>query len=162
MIGLLGVMVGAGAKTGRLIGKLRADLQQIADAARRLPRRPRVYFEEWNSPLISGIGWVSELIAVAGGEDCFAELSTKRAARDRIIADPDEVIRRAPDIVIGSWCGKRFQPDDVRKRPGWEGVPAVRADRIYEIKSCDILQPGPACLTDGVHQLYAIIRRAAQ
>ena len=109
--------------------------------------------------MISGIGWVSELIHLAGGEDCFAELAAAGSAKERIIADPSEVIRRAPDIIIGSWCGKRFRPEQVCERPGWEAIPAVRDNQVFEIKSCDILQPGPAALTDGVCQLHEIVLR---
>ena len=161
MIQLLGAMVGAAAKTAALTADLHEGLRHIERAAAVLPRRPRVYFEEWNDPLISGIGWVSELIGIAGGEDCFPELAGERTAKQRIIADPVEVVRRTPDIVLGSWCGKKFQPGQVRARPGWESIPAVRTGHIYEIKSCDILQPGPAALTDGVGQLHEIIRRWA-
>jgi iron complex transport system substrate-binding protein len=134
-------------------------LQDIAHTAALLPRHPRVYFEEWNDPLISGIRWVSELIAIAGGDDCFAELAAAHAAKGRIIADANSVIHRAPEIIIGSWCGKHFRPEQVRKRPGWETIPAVRDGQVHEVKSCDILQPGPAALTDGVQQLHAIVRR---
>ena len=120
--------------------------------------RPRVYFEEWDNPMISGIRWVSELIEIAGGQDCFQELSGSALAKDRIIADPAEVIRRAPDIIVGSWCGKKFQPESVAARPGWQEIPAVSNNRVYEIKSPYILQPGPAALTDGLDQLRAIIK----
>ncbi len=161
MIQMLGAMVGAMEKTERLIAELRAGLACIEQSAARLPRRPRIYFEEWDDPLISGIGWVSELIRIAGGEDCFPELAGEPAAKQRIIADANEVVRRAPDIIIGSWCGKRFQSAQVRARPGWEAIPAVHNGHVYEIKSCDILQPGPAALTDGVHQLHAIVQRWA-
>jgi iron complex transport system substrate-binding protein len=124
-----------------------------------LPRRPRVYFEEWDSPQISGIRWVSELIEIAGGDDCFPELARQPMAKHRIIADPLEVARRAPDIVVGSWCGKKFRPESLARRPGWADVPAVRNAHLYEIKSADILQPGPAALTDGLDQLREIVRR---
>lgn len=159
MIRMLGAMVGAQEATRALLAHLRAGLEAIERAARALPRRPRVFFEEWDDPLISGIGWVSELVTLAGGEDCFPELAGRRLARDRIIAEPSEVIARAPDIVVGSWCGKRFRPERVRARPGWATIPAVRNGQLVEIKSCDILQPGPAALTDGVRQLHAIIAR---
>lgn len=158
MIGKLGAMVGASAKSEALIAALRAGLDRIEREAAALPRRPRVYFEEWGDPLISGIGWVSELIRIAGGEDCFPELAREQSAKQRVVA-PDEVIRRAPDVIVGSWCGKRFPPEQVRARTGWDAIPAVRQGHVYEIKSCDILQPGPAALTDGVRQLYEIIRR---
>ncbi len=162
MVQMLGAMVGATAKTQTLLTGLRAGIAAIEQSAARLPRRPHVYFEEWDEPLISGIGWVSELIAIAGGEDSFPELARQSSAKQRIIADSVEVIRRAPDIVIGSWCGKKFQPQQLRTRPGWEVIPAVRNGHVYEIKSCDILQPGPAALTDGVRQLHALIQRWAQ
>jgi len=157
MIRMLGAMVGATTKTDALIAGLHEGLAGIERSAAMLPRRPHIYFEEWNEPLISGIGWVSELIAIAGGDDCFAESARARSARDRIIADETEVIRREPDIIIGSWCGKRFRPEQVCRRPGWEKIPAVRNGHVHEIKSCDILQPGPAALTDGVRQLHAIV-----
>jgi iron complex transport system substrate-binding protein len=161
MIATVGALIGATGKTQALIGELRAGLTQIEAAGHALPRRPRVYFEEWDEPLISGIRWVSELIEIAGGEDCFAELAHQPLAKHRIIADPTEVVRRAPQIIIGSWCGKRFRPAQVRARPGWVGIPAVRDQRLYEVKSCDILQPGPAALTDGIRQLHAHIQRWA-
>lgn len=159
MVALLGAMVGASAKAQVLCEQWRAALDAVARVAGTSPRRPRIYFEEWDQPMISGIGWVSELIVIAGGTDCFPELAREKSAKQRIIADPAEVLRRAPDIVVGSWCGKKFRPPHVRARPGWEAMPAVRNDQLYEIKSCDILQPGPAALTDGVRQLHEIIRR---
>ena len=119
------------------------------------PRRPRVYFEEWDEPSISAIRWVSELITLAGGDDVFSELSLHAAGRDRIIADPLEIARCAPDVIFGSWCGKKFRPERVAARAGWASVPAVRDGRLHEIKSADILQPGPAALTDGLAQLHA-------
>jgi iron complex transport system substrate-binding protein len=158
---LLGAMVGAADRTVRLINEMQQGLAAIEQSAKALPYRPRILFEEWNEPLISAIGWVSELIGIAGGEDCFAELGRERSAKGRIIADPTEVVRRAPDIIIGSWCGKRFRPEQVREREGWDSVPAVRHGQLHEIKSCYILQPGPAALTDGVRQLQEIIRRWA-
>lgn len=136
-----------------------AELKARADAA---GRRPRVYFEEWDDPLISGIRWVSELIAVAGGEDCFADHARNPLGKDRIIADPGEVIARRPDIIIGSWCGKKFRPERLAKRPGWDRIPAVHDGQIHEIKSAEILQPGPAALTDGLAQLRRIIDRWQQ
>lgn len=161
MIRTLGALVNAVGKTATLIQTLQAELRDIEEVAATLPRRPRVYFEEWNDPLISGIRWVSELIATAGGEDCFAELSVAHAAKRRVIADPHAVIARAPDIIIGSWCGKRFRPEQVRTRTGWAAIPAVRDGNLHEIKSCDILQPGPAALTDGVRQIHAFVRQWA-
>ncbi|WP_333843809.1 cobalamin-binding protein [Pelomicrobium sp.] len=159
MIATVGAMVGAREKTEALIARLEAGMEAVRRQADALPRRPRVYFEEWDSPQISGICWVSELIEMAGGIDCFAELARQPLARHRVIADPLEVPRRAPDIIIGSWCGKKFRPEQVAARPGWQDVPAVRHGHLYEIKSADILQPGPACLTDGLRQLHQIIRR---
>ena len=122
-----------------------------------LPKRPRVYFEEWHDPMISGIGWASELITIAGGDDVFAELATQHSAKQRIIADANEVIKRAPDIIIGSWCGRKFQPDTVRARPGWDAIPALQNDQLFEIKSADILAPGPAAIERGLTQLSRIV-----
>ena len=143
--------------------RLVADLQNAVDAARERARahadRPRVYFEEWSDPLIAGIRWVSELIDAAGGIDCFAEEAHRGAARERVISDPAEVIRRAPDIIVGSWCGRKFQADRVRGRPGWAAVPAVRDGELYEIKSADILSPGPVAITAGLAQLERIVER---
>lgn len=146
----------------RQIDAIRADLLHIqqASAAREAAgcRRPRVYFEEWDDPAISGIRWVSELIGLAGGDDIFPELATQPLGKHRIVADPLEIVRRQPDIVVGSWCGKKFRPEKVAARPGWADVPAVRHGELHEIKSADILQPGPAALTDGVAQLAAFIQ----
>lgn len=157
MIGTLAALVDKGDAGERLI----ADLQKKIDAARRraenVSRRPRIYFEEWNDPLISGVRWVSELIELAGGEDCFAEESRRPSARDRTIGDPSEVIRRAPDIIIGSWCGRKFHSEQVRARPGWEEVPAVRWNQLHEIESADILSPGPSAITEGLAQLERIV-----
>ncbi|WP_346926452.1 cobalamin-binding protein [uncultured Arthrobacter sp.] len=158
MIRTLGAIVDAVEKTQRLIAELRAGLAAIEQSAARLTHRPRVYFEEWDDPLISGIGWVSELIHIAGGDDCFPELAREKSAKRRIIADAGEVARRAPDIIIGSWCGKKFQPSSVGQRSGWADIPAIRHGHVYEIKSPDILQPGPAALTDGLRQLHSIIQ----
>jgi len=160
-IRLLGAMVGAQSRAEALVASLRQGLDRARQCAARLPRRPRVYFEEWDQPLISGIRWVAELVGIAGGEDCFPELSMQPQARGRIIADPLEVVRRAPDIMIASWCGKKFNPARVLERPGWDALPAVRNGCLSEIKSCDILQPGPAALTDGLSQLQRIIAAAA-
>jgi iron complex transport system substrate-binding protein len=150
MVRTLGGMIGCEAKTLDLIRQLTANLVQVRARAAALTRRPRVYFEEWDSPQISGIRWVSELVELAGGEDCFPELAGQALGRNRIIADPLEVVRRAPDIILGSWCGKKFQPAEVAARPGWAEVPAVRDGFVREIKSPLILQPGPAALTDGL------------
>jgi iron complex transport system substrate-binding protein len=121
-------------------------------------KRPKVYFEEWDEPPISAIRWVSELIQIAGGDDCFPELALQSMGKDRIITDPLEIVSRSPDIIIGSWCGKKFRPEKVAAREGWAEVPAVKNAQIFEIKSADILQPGPAALTDGVTQLHRIIQ----
>lgn len=157
MIRTLGGMIGCEAATQRLVDKLSGGLEEIRRRAAALTRRPRVYFEEWDSPQISGIRWVSELIAIAGGDDCFPELAAESLGKNRIIADPLEVPRRAPDIILGSWCGKKFQPTTVAARPGWSDIPAVRTSHVVEIKSPIILQPGPAALTDGIQEIQRII-----
>lgn len=161
MIATVGAMVGAHEKTAALLARLEAGIDEIRRQAAELPRRPLVYFEEWDTPQISGIRWVSELIEIAGGIDCFPELAQRPLAKDRVIADPLEVPRRAPDVIVGSWCGKKFRPEQVAARPEWQDVPAVRHGHLYEIKSADILQPGPAALTDGLRQLHQIIRHWA-
>ena len=157
MIRALAALVGRAEKGEHLVVDLQTRLQMARSRAGALAQRPRVYFEEWNDPLISGIRWVSELIEVAGGVDCFAEESRRQAARERIIADPAEVIRRAPDIIIGSWCGKKFRPEQLRARPGWVAVPAVRDGQLHEIKSADILSPGPAAITEGLARIERVI-----
>lgn len=154
----LGALVGAAAAAGRYALELERRIDLVRRAAADLPRRPRVYFEEWDEPLISGIRWVSELIAIAGGDDVFPERAACSLGKDRILADPDEVVRRAPDIIFGSWCGKRFRPERVAARPGWSAVPAVRDAQLFEIKSPLILQPGPAALTDGLDALHRVVR----
>jgi iron complex transport system substrate-binding protein len=154
----LGGMIGCEARTTELVERLEAGLDRVRAEAARLCRRPRVYFEEWDEPQISCIRWVSELIRIAGGDDCFPELASRPLGRDRIIADPVEVPRRAPDIILGSWCGKKFRPGLVSSRPGWAEVPAVRDGELHEVKSSIILQPGPAALTDGVTAISRIIR----
>jgi iron complex transport system substrate-binding protein len=156
MIRTLGALVDARDKADDLAGRLERRLAQVAADVDE-GERPSVYFEEWDEPLISGIGWVSELIAIAGGDDAFADLALHREARQRIIADPAEVVRRAPDIIIGSWCGKKFAPAKVAARDGFARVPAVRTGWLREVKSTLILQPGPAALTDGLDALCAII-----
>jgi len=152
----LGALVGAGARAEQYAGALEAQLAALGRRGAALPLHPTVYFEEWDQPMISGIGWVSELIEIAGGVDVFPELGAQSLAKHRIIADPDEIARRAPDIIIGSWCGKRFRPEQVAARPGWSAIPAVRDRALHEIKSSIILQPGPAALTDGVAALHRI------
>jgi iron complex transport system substrate-binding protein len=144
------------------VAALRARLAEIAREASRLRRRPRVYFEEWDDPHISAIAWVSELIGIAGGDDCFPELAREPLGRQRIIADPGDIVRRNPDLIIGSWCGKKFRAEKVSARPGWQAVNAVRDGELHEIKSADILQPGPAALTDGVEQLHRLVMQWAR
>jgi len=155
MMKTLGAMVGASESAEVLIDECRANLEHAR--ARAYIPRPRVYFEEWDTPQISAIRWVSELIEAAGGEDIFPELAQCPDGKSRIIADPEEVVRRRPDIIIGSWCGKKFRPEKVAARPGWSEIPAVRNNALYEIKSAEILQPGPAALSDGLSRLCAII-----
>ncbi len=157
MMRTLGGMIGCEARTAELVARLEADVETTRAKAAALPRRPRVYFEEWDEPLISGIRWVSELIGIAGGEDCFPELSVQPLGRQRIIADAGEVARRAPDIILGSWCGKKFRPEEVAARPGWNAIAAVRTGFVREIKSAIILQPGPAALTDGLPAIQRVI-----
>lgn len=161
MIAQLGGLVGAQEKARKLIAQLQKNIDAARAAAACLPRRPRVFFEEWYDPLISGIGWVSELIGIAGGDDIFPELAKEPGAKQRIIADHSEVIARAPDIVIGSWCGRKFKPENVRARAGWSAVPAVKNNQLFEVKSPLILQPGPAALSDGLTALRAIITQWA-
>jgi iron complex transport system substrate-binding protein len=154
---LVAGLVGAHERAETWIAANTAERAALAAAAAAWPRRPRVYFEEWDEPMISAIRWVSELIAQAGGDDVFPELAGQSMGRDRVIADALEPVRRAPDVIVGSWCGKKFRPEKVASRPGWADVPAVRAGQLHEIKSCDILQPGPAALTDGARQLHALM-----
>lgn len=157
----LGAMVGAEAKAYTYVAQLQARIGAVQASAARLARRPRVYFEEWDEPPISAIRWVSELIGIAGGADIFPQRAAASLARERIVADPLEVVRMAPDIIIGSWCGKKFRPEKVRARAGWAEVPAVRDGELHEIKSPLILQPGPAALTDGLDALHGIVSRWA-
>jgi iron complex transport system substrate-binding protein len=154
MIATLGGMVGSEAKAAALTAGLQAGVEAVRASAARFPRRPRVYFEEWDEPPISCIRWVSELIGIAGGDDIFPELARESLGKNRILADPLEVPRRAPDLIFGSWCGKKFRPEAVAARTGWADVPAVRGGHLYEIKSSIILQPGPAALTDGLRELH--------
>ena len=157
MLYQVAAIVGQGERGLELLEGIRARLLAIGQQARALPRRPRVFFEEWDEPHISAIRWVSELVGIAGGDDCFPELSVQSLGKDRIIAEGGEIVRRNPDIIIGSWCGKKFRAEKVAARPGGEGVNAVRDGQLFEIKSADILQPGPAALTDGVEQLHRIV-----
>jgi iron complex transport system substrate-binding protein len=158
MIRMLGALVGAQRRADDLARSLSERLEAARASAARMTRRPKVFFEEWDEPLISGIGWVSELVEAAGGIDIFSELSAGRSARERFV-DLGEVVRRAPDIIIGSWCGKKFRPEKVAARPGFADVPAVKGGELHEIKSPLILQPGPAALTDGLDALQSIIGR---
>jgi iron complex transport system substrate-binding protein len=155
MIRTVGGLVDAAARADQLATSYERRLATIASAARPSPK-PKVYFEEWDDPLISGIGWVSELIEIAGGEDVLPKLRFQQAAKNRIIA-PDVVRAAAPDVILASWCGKKVVPDRIRQRPGWSDIPAVRNDRIVEIKSTIILQPGPAALTDGLDAIVAAL-----
>ena len=156
MVRTLGALVGAQDRASDLANRLADNLEDTRRRAAQRTNRPKVYFEEWDEPMISGIAWVSELIEAAGGTDIFPELATCKSAKDRIVTR-EEVIRRAPDIIVGSWCGKKFKQEKVVARPGFEIVPAVRNERLHEIKSPLILQPGPAALTDGLAALEAII-----
>jgi iron complex transport system substrate-binding protein len=159
MIAVLGGMVGCEVRAAALVEELVSQVEEIRRKAAGFARRPRVYFEEWDEPPISCIQWVSELIGIAGGDDCFAELAREPLGKNRIIADPLEVPRRAPEVIFGSWCGKKFRPEQVAVRAGWSDVPAVRGGHLYEIKSSIILQPGPAALTDGLAALHAHLAR---
>jgi iron complex transport system substrate-binding protein len=151
-------IVGAEPAGRKLVGELRRGLDQVAESARRFSRRPRVYFEEWMDPLISGIRWVEELIELAGGEPVFPHLRHEHDAARRVV-NPDEVVAAAPDVIIASWCGRKVNKPAIRSRPGWKKIPAVRDGHIYEVKSTYILQPGPAALTEGVLQLHTILAR---
>lgn len=153
----LGALVGAGEKAESYAQSAEAHIAEISVRTAQLPRRPRVYFEEWDEPMISGIRWVAELIRIAGGDDVFPELAEQSLAKHRIIADGDEVIRRAPDMILASWCGKKFRPEKMAARAGWNAIPAVRDGQLHEIKSPIILQPGPAALFDGLDALQAVI-----
>jgi iron complex transport system substrate-binding protein len=157
MLYQVAAMVGQAQHGLELLQAMRERLQQIEAAGRALPRRPRVFFEEWDEPHISAIRWVSQLVGIAGGDDIFPELAMQSLGKDRIIADGGEIVRRNPDIIIGSWCGKKFRAEKVAARVGWQTVNAVKHGQLFEIKSADILQPGPAALTDGVAQLHRIM-----
>jgi iron complex transport system substrate-binding protein len=163
MLFQVAAMVGEAEQGQQRIAAMQADLRAMQDAVTARvavgARRPKVFFEEWDVPHISAIRWVSELMAIAGGDDCFAELSLESLGKNRIIADGAEIVRRNPDIIFGSWCGKKFRPENVAARVGWSDVAAVKRQQLFEIKSPDILQPGPAAMTDGVHKLHARIMR---
>lgn len=159
MVRILGGIVGASARAERLAGELARGLDAIRASAARLPWHPRVYFEEWDEPLISGIQWVEELVEIAGGETVFPDLRTAALGKDRIVP-AERVIAAAPDVYVGSWCGKPVRKERVRQRSGWESVPFIVHERIYEVKSPFILQPGPAALTEGVRQIHAVLCRA--
>ncbi len=160
MILVLARVVDAAEAGNALVQRLRNDLARIAESARRFPRRPRVFFEEWNDPLISGIRWVDELVELAGGEPVFPELRQQHSAKHRIV-DPASLLAAKPDVIIASWCGRKVNKQQIAGRSGWDAMPAVRSGRIYEVKSTYILQPGPAALTEGVQQIHAILARAA-
>lgn len=153
----LGAMVGAEDKADAYVQRAEQHIATIRAAAAQLQRRPRVYFEVWGEPIILGTQWISELIDIAGGDDCFPEIAREPLGKQRILPDGDEVIRRAPDIILGSWCGKRFRPEKVTARPGWDSIPAVRTGQLHEIKSPIILQPGPASVFDGLTKIHDII-----
>jgi iron complex transport system substrate-binding protein len=153
----LGALVGAYERANSYADALARELDAIRAAGRALAVRPKVYFEEWDTPIITGIRWVAELVEIAGGIDLLPARSIEPLAKQRIVADDREIIDARPDIIVGSWCGKKFRPDRVAARPGWQDVPAVRDGELHEIKSPLILQPGPAALTDGVRELQRIV-----
>ena len=157
MIRTLGGLIGEQSRAEALVAELTEGVEAVRRASSQAGKRPRVYFEEWDEPHISGIRWVSELVGIAGGDDCFPELAREPLGKDRIIADSMEIVRREPDIIIGSWCGKKFRAERVAERPGWQNVPAVRDDELHEVKSAVILQPGPAALTEGLAELHRIV-----
>ncbi|HYD62246.1 MAG TPA: cobalamin-binding protein [Noviherbaspirillum sp.] len=158
MITVLAALVGKQDAGHALVRDLQARIDAAREQASQWVVRPKVYFEEWNEPLISGIGWVSELIRIAGGDDIFEELACHASAKERIIAVPFDVVGREPDIIIGSWCGKKFRPETVCARPGWDAIPAVKEGMVAEIKSADILAPGPGAITEGLPQIAALVR----
>ncbi len=159
MILVVGGLVGRSDRAVALVESLETGLDDIRRQADALPRRPRTYFEEWPDPMISGIQWVEELVTMAGGSPIFPELLEKGLAKDRIVS-PEDVVRRDPELIVASWCGKRVRPEAIASRAGWDRTAAIARNHIYEIKSALILQPGPAALTDGVQQLHALVRRA--
>jgi iron complex transport system substrate-binding protein len=160
MILTTGRLVGAVAKAEKIVQDIEQQIKRISAAASQLPRKPIIYFEEWDAPMICSIRWAAELIAIAGGEDCFPALTACQSAADRIVT-PEQVLAKMPDIIIGSWCGKKFQPEQVSARAGWREIPAVKNGMLFEIKSADILQPGPSVFTHGLNQIAQIIQRWA-
>jgi iron complex transport system substrate-binding protein len=156
VVRMVGGLIGESARAEAFASELSAGLQRIRDTTAHWTRRPRVFFEEWPEPLISGIRWVEELIEIAGGKPVFPELRFAALAKDRI-CDPAEVVRRDPEVIVASWCGKPVRTSRIVARPGWEAITAVRTARVYEVKSTYILQPGPAALTDGVQQIHRIL-----
>jgi iron complex transport system substrate-binding protein len=160
-IRMIGGLVGASDRGDALATRLKSGLDEIRRQAAQLRIRPRVFFEEWDDPLISGIRWVEELVEIAGGQSVFPELRNGRLGKDRVV-QPADVAARDPQVIIASWCGKAVKKKAIVEREGWSQVSAVRGDQIYEIKSTYILQPGPASLTDGVRQLHAIIRKSVE
>ncbi|QFI37836.1 cobalamin-binding protein [Moritella marina ATCC 15381] len=157
MVMMLASLVGATDKAAIWLADIESKIERIKLNATKCNKRPKVYFELWNDPLMSGIQWVSELIEIAGGDECFPDLAKESLAKNRIIADPRIVIDANPDIIIGSWCGRKFKPDQVASRDGWDAINAVKNEQLFEVKSANILQPGPAALTDGLDQLVEII-----
>ncbi len=162
MIAVLAAMVRREQAGVELVADLQRQVDEVRARAAGWTRRPVIYVEEWNDPLMSGIGWIAELVDIAGGADAFPDLSGFHSAKERIIADPMEVVRRTPDIIIGSWCGKKFQPDSLRARPGWDAIPAVKNQMVFEIKSPDILSPGPSVITGGLRQISDMVDRWQQ
>jgi iron complex transport system substrate-binding protein len=156
MVGTLGALAGCADAAAALVAQLQAQIATAQQLNRGLQHRPRVWFEEWHEPLMSGVGWAAELVTLAGGDDCFPELSVHASAKQRIVADPLAVVARQPDIIIGSWCGRKFVPSTVCERPGWHDLPAVRQGFVREIKSADILSPGPGLVTRALPQLQAL------
>jgi iron complex transport system substrate-binding protein len=162
MLFQVAAMVDQAGQGKAVLDRMRADIEHIRQASAAWAKRPKVYFEEWDEPRISAIRWVSELIGIAGGQDIFPDLALQPLGKDRILPNDDRILAAAPDIIIGSWCGKKFRPERVAARAGWVDVPAVRNGQLFEIKSADILQPGPAALTDGLRQLHQIMAQWAQ
>ncbi|HCN91387.1 MAG TPA: cobalamin-binding protein [Oxalobacteraceae bacterium] len=157
MLSVLASMVQREEAGRQLVADLQTQVDNVRARAAQWTRRPTIYFEEWNDPLMSGVGWAAEAIVIAGGVDAFPDLSTHHSAKERIIADPMDVVRRAPDIIIGSWCGKKFQPDTLKNRAGWDAIPALKNNMLFEIKSPDILSPGPAVITEGLRQISDMV-----